>query len=564
MPRIFAFVCISCGLMVCQNTAAPPKASPGPTAPAKARPKLPPKSQHALELLENARSESGAFQADMRAFILCHAAQGVDKIDKRKSRSWLADAFRASQSVEERNADTEECGMDEVCHVKRFLQLEILQQIASRDAAQAERLLPYADTEVKNQITATLVTRFTNEKNLARAEALLSGLADSEGYPYAAAIQLMDAQPSDAEKLTIFNQALTNFRQNSGKTLDLRDDFGEMVSRFYEKLPPSVTIEAIDTLLDAAKEQDKENQMHVSFSTTQGKAASFDSAYQMRLFEVLPILQQLDPSRAEDLLKENTALRPMMAEYPKGLGSIRPHRDRGASSEQEAGSGFFSTSYSSGSVSGTQTAAMRARVQAQAQITRQMNQVSKELASDPKQALSDALNMPLAGADPIMMSPRVQALMKVARATVAAHPEIAKSALDEIQKASENMDSGKRGRLLIEVVELYVRLGRREQARNTLLEVTKAAEQLYKKDSDANDPNLAFKGVWPSTGLWMKCVQVADSISPYLAEELIANISDLEIASYQRVTYANSLLGVPNSSEMAEQHKGGGSTITSF
>jgi hypothetical protein len=57
---------------------------------------------------------------------------------------------------------------------------------------------------------------------------------------------------------------------------------------------------------------------------------------------------------------------------------------------------------------------------------------------------------------------------------------------------------------------------------------------------------------------------VADSISPYLAEELIANISDLEIAAYQRVTYANSLLGVPNSSEMAEQHKGGGSTITSF
>jgi hypothetical protein len=103
-----------------------------------------------------------------------------------------------------------------------------------------------------------------------------------------------------------------------------------------------------------------------------------------------------------------------------------------------------------------------------------------------------------------------------------------------------------------------------DEARKTLQEAMKAAEKLYAKDTDASDPNLAFKGVWPSTGLWWKCVQTAAAISPQLPEELIGEIRDGEIASFQRVAYANSLLGRRETPEMAEQHKDGMASVVSF
>ena len=566
MRRTFVSACVllaACNISLAQRAQISP--TQAKTAPEKSKAKLNPVQQKASSLLEAARSEAGGFEPDMSAFVLWHAALGLERIDKAKSMTWLEDAFRASQSVEERNADTEDCGMDQVCHVKRFLQSGILQAIVARDPAKAEHLLRIADPKVRSRVTESLITRYISEKKLGRAQSLLAGEADTEEYPYRAAIALMEAVPTDAERLTIFNQALSNFRQHGEKSsLNITGDLGAMISRFYGNLPPGTVLDAIDALLDAAKEQDKQNPMHLSFSTGQGKSANLNSAYETRVFEVLPVLEQLDPSRAEELLKENAELRSLMTQYPQGLASIQPKGRAEGAGAPGPGGGVSSMSFSTGSVSDAQTAEMQARNQVQAQITRQMNQVSTDLASDPKQALADALSMPLGGADRMMMSPRLQALMKVARATVTTHPDVANSALDNLDKAAESLEPERRARTLIEAIGLYVRLGRREQARSVLLQVAKAAEELYKKDSDANDPNLAFKGVWPSTGLWGECVEAANSVSPDLAEQIIGNIADPEIASYMKVSYANSLVGRKENPEMAEQHKGNGAFITSF
>jgi hypothetical protein len=92
----------------------------------------------------------------------------------------------------------------------------------------------------------------------------------------------------------------------------------------------------------------------------------------------------------------------------------------------------------------------------------------------------------------------------------------------------------------------------------------KVAERLYAKDTDASDPNLAFKGVWPSTGLWWKCVQTSALMSSELPDQFISLVPDEEIAAYQRTAYANSLLGYHESPEIAEQHKDGEASVFSF
>jgi hypothetical protein len=86
----------------------------------------------------------------------------------------------------------------------------------------------------------------------------------------------------------------------------------------------------------------------------------------------------------------------------------------------------------------------------------------------------------------------------------------------------------------------------------------KKADRAYAIDTNADDPNQAFKGQWPSAFLWLACVRLAARISPGVAEQTASLVTDQEIAASVRVEYANSLLGGPaGPSEVEERHKNG-------
>ena len=45
---------------------------------------------------------------------------------------------------------------------------------------------------------------------------------------------------------------------------------------------------------------------------------------------------------------------------------------------------------------------------------------------------------------------------------------------------------------------------------------------LYAKDRENGDPNQVFKGAWPSTNQWRRCVQITARFSPSAAETFIS------------------------------------------
>ena len=113
---------------------------------------------------------------------------------------------------------------------------------------------------------------------------------------------------------------------------------------------------------------------------------------------------------------------------------------------------------------------------------------------------------------------------------------------------------------MLDVAEKYQTLGDIDNAKSTLLEASKSVEQLYKQDSDLGDPNLAFKGNWPSTQLWGKCLKLAAQIAPPMVEEMMSDVTDPEISSFLKIMLANGLLGTPHASGgtmVAELHKDG-------
>ena len=73
--------------------------------------------------------------------------------------------------------------------------------------------------------------------------------------------------------------------------------------------------------------------------------------------------------------------------------------------------------------------------------------------------------------------------------------------------------------------------------------LVEAGNKTYEKDIDADDPNKAFKGAWPSTDLWRKAIQQAAKISARFPEEIIAGLQDPEIATFEKVAFASALMG---------------------
>jgi hypothetical protein len=100
------------------------------------------------------------------------------------------------------------------------------------------------------------------------------------------------------------------------------DDPAIMVLRVWQDLPPSLVLSAIDEILDRAKDVDeREHDIQVGVSAKKGDA-SFFSVYEFRLYELIPVLDQLDKTEAESLLGKNSEAQTSLEHYPQGFSSM--------------------------------------------------------------------------------------------------------------------------------------------------------------------------------------------------------------------------------------------------
>jgi hypothetical protein len=493
---------------------------------AAASPKLTPQQERGLRLLKAAEAGIAGLQPDMRAFALWRASYAYIQVDAKKAEQLTEDSFIASQSISD--SSNEQCGpIGSAGDIKSWIQERILTEFIRKEKiATAERLLPTAAEAVRSRITAELVKHYVTKKDFSRAQGLLTEVADVDEYPFGAAGDLFLALGPErsADQITIFDQALNNFEQHGSKNGFGTDDLASLIERTWTKLPPTLVIEAVDKMLDEAKSKES----HASFSMSTDKGSvNLSSAYQQRLFQLLPILQELDKDKADALLRDNAETRAQLAKYPKGMGSL--------SSDGNVSS-FGITDDDT-----PQASTGAAKQQIEQQVMKRMNEVIGEADKDPAQAVSDALILPLQGGF-ASSSPRASALLNIAGKIQRKKPALAKSALDEILKIEDQLDP-QQIQSIDDLPLKYLELGDVDDAQKSLKPMLKAAEKLYAHDTDADDPNKAFKGSWPSTDLWRKCVQTAGRISDALAEETLADIPDPEIAALERISYAGTLLG---------------------
>jgi hypothetical protein len=264
----------------------------------------------------------------------------------------------------------------------------------------------------------------------------------------------------------------------------------------------------------------------------------------------MPVLQQLDEARADTLLRENRDVQMAVQGYPHGVASMNAL----PSGETMPGKRRAERIFSIGSVGMTQSGFGESR----REVTQRQEKIVGEAKENPRQALSDAMQLPVGYGPESTYSPRASTLTSVARIAATKDASVSKSALGEIRKLAASVPLSEQGEILSEVPEIYLGLRDDTQARESLQELVKVATKLYERDSDPGDPNQAFKAMWPSTNVWRRCVAAAAKVDANLPEEIIQNIPDLDIRAFERITFANSLLGMDVTSlSVIEKHKDG-------
>ena len=489
-------------------------------------PKLTLEQKRGLRLLKAAEGESAGLRPDMHAFVLWRASYAYTKLDPKQAEKLSRDAFTATQAIEDASDNDHCAALGSAGDIKSWIQQRVLYDMVHKDQLQdVEQLLPQATAPVRNEVTAELVRYYESKKDLTHAESLLSQLADSGAYPFGAAADLVTALGAEhsADRMSIFNQALNNFEQHATETGFGGDDIGSFIERTWKDVPPGLVLEAIGKVLEAAIERG--SQSHYSMSSAKGSVV-LNSDYALRLFQLLPILQELDKDKAEALLREQTEVAEQLKTYPGGMQSLKSENHSLSYGVTDSGSGIGDAA---------------AKQQIAAQMQGRIEEVLKKADTDPSGALATALTLPVHGMFE-SSSPRSDALLGIAEKTAAKKASVSKSALDEFSRIQDQLSS-QEIIAIDRLPELYLKMGDLDGAKKAVDTLVKAAGKIHEKDTDADDPNKAFKGAWPSTDLWRKAIQEAAKISPGLPEEIIAGLQDAEIAAFEKVAFGSALVG---------------------
>jgi hypothetical protein len=482
--------------------------------------KLTPEQERGLRLLKTAVAESSGSQPDMHSFVLWQASHAYATLDPKQADKVSRDAFTATLAIEDRSANDRCAAPGSAGDIKSWIQQRVLSEMVHKDHLhEVEVLLPQATPSVRNEVTTELVRYYESKKDLMHAENLLALLAASGRYPFGAAADLVTklGPEHSADRMSIFNQALNNFEHNASQSSLGDNDIGSFIERTWKDVPPGLVLEAITKVLEEAKEGGL--QSHYSMSSARGSVV-FDSDYSVRLFQLLPILEELDKDKAEELLREHTEVAEQLKTYPRGMESVNSEN----------------TSYSYGG-----TGDVAAKQQNSFQMRERIEDILKKADTDPDGALARALALPIHGTSE-SYSPRSDALLGIAEKSATKNASVSKSALDEFSTIQDQLTP--REMIGIDKLpELYLKIGDLDGARKAVDVLVKAAGKVYEKDTDTNDPNRAFKGAWPSTNLWRDAIKQAATISPSLPEEVISGLPDADIVAFEKVALASTLVG---------------------
>lgn len=486
--------------------------------------------------LERADAEASAIKdSGMRGYVYLQLARAYSTLSRPKALELLDSAFNAAAAVPEDSKS------------KPQVQQQILQAMASINPQHVDELLTQVPSEVRQGALIAMLGYYQETKQIDKAMEMVARITADSDFPYAAANKLMEALPPDgSEREQLFNAAIAAFRDRKASGPDqfvMGDaDFGEMVTRHWQTVPPSLVREAIDEILKDARSGN--GSLELTIFGQQG-SLGFNSAYEWRLFQLLPVLRRIDESAAEDLLKQNQALQAQFQRFPQGMQSWKRPPD------QHSVNGIVVTTRDSNTPR-TGPPAPPPRIARMFAMVEQMNRALRDVRDHPHEALAQTLAI---GDD----STRIRTLILIARATQKSNISVCKSALDKVVEQLDRLQEfQEQANQLIDAGRLYRDIKENDSVKKVVERGGALAEELYKTDTNSDDPNQAVKAFWPSTNAWVNFVRLGAQVAPDTTSKMVNEIPDEEIRPAVRIAFAATLLDAPSgtSTIMLDNKKG--------
>ncbi len=517
------------------------------TRPAKKQ--LSPKEQLWCPILKSALGSAAAAEPPVRSYLLETVAGGLSKCDPRKVRTVLVDSFTATlampENEEEINQRThrfvsegeriDQATLEALYNLetKRRLQEAALRALLTVDESKVESLLSQAEPRVSAELLSSMISSATSAKKFDRAIKLLGQVGSDERFPYREATELMIELPPtrDADEQEIFRLAMARDReQHSPAQPSGGDDFASMIVRFWQHIPPALDLDAIHQVLDSARSKDGSG---VTLNAASGNVG-FTSEHDFRVFELLPVLRQLDDDEADKILRDSQQAQIQLKQFPNGIQSLDPTiRDTPAKEGEKQG------------LTGGSVGPPNEMEQAFDTNKVRVEEIGRMAEDNPRQAIAAAATLPESvGKSWVAEFPRAQAYLAIARSAMKKNPSAAKDALEEMAASLEQAPYPYHAmENWIEGIAIAREMGEVDLAVKLFRSGMEQADKLRSEDADSYDPNLALKAWWPSVSAYWRLVQAASRFSPRTALEQVRGIKDPEILLLLEVRLANNALG---------------------
>jgi hypothetical protein len=416
----------------------------------------------------------------------------------------------------------------------------------------ADRLLDRVDAAGRQNVLTSLLGYYEKTNQRGRVLEVVYRISAEDEMPYAAASRVMERmKPQDSgEFLQLFMASMASYRSHSPHGFSMggnpSDDFVGMVRQHWKRLPKNAVVESIDEILTQADPSNQKNDGKIkSIGVLSAKtSASFGSAYEYRLFELLPVLRNVDSSAAEDYLKKYSEVADMLQKYPDG---------EDPASSSPSGSGGDREGTGTGSASALASGSGNPMVKGM-EFSRAQKVVDAAAAGNFDDAMASASGISDAGL-------RAWSYEAIAEAAQPKKNGIARDATEKMLDASVDLPPEERVRYYRAAAETYIKLGETDSAQVTVEKGLAAAKTLYKRDSDPDNPNKAMKAFWPATNAYCGLIRLAGQISPSWSLALLKEISDPDMKAAAESALAGQLLGVAAGANIAMTINNAGATV---
>jgi len=306
----------------------------------------------------------------------------------------------------------------------------------------------------------------------------------------------------------------------------------------WRKTPKVLVDPAVRRAVSTVLEMKRLEDMSVSQTTDKG-SVTFNNQTDAELFELMGVLQSVDPKEAKEILDKRPSLAAALERFPDGSASMSP---------------------SGGSGSSTMTTRMGDNISgAQVQEEMRLNAVSDAAAEE---ALRLASAEPLAAVAKAKQIPlelkRGSTLVQIAGEAVAREPAGARSVLSQVDTELRGVkDPMSAAGLWAKFADVARKAQEVEVADKAIERGMAACETLYKQDANVDDPNTAPRESWPSIQSWRQVMVAAAALHGLEAEALIARVTDPDLVVMGRLALLRGVLQKPiKSFGVGTQHRG--------